>query len=990
MKDMKKTKAELVSEIQELKNALKKPPNGKTTKLFKFRGQIKGDDNYEYLVEIITDGVTIIQDEKITYVNETLCNMAGRSAEEYLDHPFLDFIHPDTRPVLMEYYGRYDGGESDMGLVDAALIHKNGKRIEVQINATRLKVNDQPALLVVLHDTTSKKQAEIALRQTRELYKTVVNATSESILLVDADGQLLFCNAESVERFHLDETCLESMNLVDISGGKSADVVKEALSCVCDHKGPTRFEFFKDDRFFEVVLTTVQKTGSVREVVCAIRDFTDRKRAEQSMKLRLDLVQLITKISNRFIRIHSENMDVEILKAMEEIGEFTGVDRCFVHLFDPETAGRKSTFQYNRETLKPLGPDFFDTVLTGNKIWLEKLRRDQSIHHTKGNPAPPIDCDVVAQYGVQSILLVPMNFKGQAEGVVGFLSVSAKRSWTPEESALLFNCGTIFVNALIRRRDENILHMHNRKLEIVNQIISEANSCTDTETLFEKVTSKVIELMDFDAGGIYLREENSEFATIRHHKNLTETFLKSVEKISIHEAFYQELYGKKQAAFLEFLDRQFPERIADSNIKSVGAIPIMVQDEVVGNLNVASQRRHKFTQTDRATLIAIGKELGNGYWRLLSRKKLQVSEETAHALLNAPTDMMVLLDTEGIILAVNNEMASAFNQTAETLVGHKLTDLFMKDILQDRITAFRKMMESGQPQSYEEEFMGRWHEANIYPVKDENQKVTRVAIFARDVTLAKKAEINLKESLKIAVEADMAKSRFLSNISHEIRTPLSSIIGLATLMLKDPKMTWEKNRGYARIIKESGRSLLEMIDRVLSYSKTQSGQLAAKPRKFNFPGLITSVEARFSHQCAAKCVALDCNIDENIPEELVGDTIFLEQVLNNLVGNALKFTKQGKIALTVIQKEKTSKSVALEFCVSDTGIGIDKIHFDRIFSSFFQVDGSTTREYPGSGLGLSISKELVTLMGGNIRVESRLGKGSDFYFSCEMGVSEEV
>ena len=248
---------------------------------------------------------------------------------------------------------------------------------------------------------------------------------------------------------------------------------------------------------------------------------------------------------------------------------------------------------------------------------------------------------------------------------------------------------------------------------------------------------------------------------------------------------------------------------------------------------------------------------------------------------------------------------------------------------------------------------------------------------------------NLSKTLvsKEAAEvANRAKSEFLANMSHEIRTPLNSIIGMTEFTL-ETKLTQEQHN-YLRVVKNASNSLLFLVNDILDFSKMESGSLVLEKIEFDLWNAIEYAVDNFALKVSQKGLDLTCHIKPEVPSYVIGDPTRLRQIIINLVGNAVKFTDAGEVSLLceLENEDKNEKTIGLHFTVSDTGIGIPTGKLEAIFDVFSQVDSSTTRQYGGSGLGLSISKKLVEMMGGKIWAESETGKGSDFHFTARFHI----
>jgi CheY-like chemotaxis protein/nitrogen-specific signal transduction histidine kinase/HPt (histidine-containing phosphotransfer) domain-containing protein len=272
------------------------------------------------------------------------------------------------------------------------------------------------------------------------------------------------------------------------------------------------------------------------------------------------------------------------------------------------------------------------------------------------------------------------------------------------------------------------------------------------------------------------------------------------------------------------------------------------------------------------------------------------------------------------------------------------------------------------------------------PILNESGELIGYRGSDHDITLLKLYEQNLEEAKHKAEAASQAKSEFLANMSHEIRTPMNGVIGLTSLVLNTELSA--QQREYLELMKSSADSLLRLLNDILDFSKMEARKLELDPIEFDLREAVGNTLKTFAASASEQQIELTCHVEPTVPAVLVGDPGRLAQIIVNLTGNALKFTRQGEVVVRVKAGPQAANGTLLHISVADTGIGMSAEQQATIFQAFQQADSSTTRQFGGTGLGLSIVSQLVGLMDGSIRVESTLGRGTTFHVAVRLGVPE--
>ncbi|MBF0136656.1 MAG: response regulator [Magnetococcales bacterium] len=387
--------------------------------------------------------------------------------------------------------------------------------------------------------------------------------------------------------------------------------------------------------------------------------------------------------------------------------------------------------------------------------------------------------------------------------------------------------------------------------------------------------------------------------------------------------------------------------------------------------------------------------------------KLRSRENHLKSVLESALDAIVTIDKDGRLVDFNPAAEKLFGYSRDQLLGKPITDTIMPPHARDaHNAAFSRRLTLG------EETVNLKRRVEVQGLRrdglviDLEMALTSLSNdgrlfftgFMHDITERKQLVKSLEETLTVAESANRAKSEFLANMSHEIRTPMNAVIGMTDLLLEGNPSP--EQREYLEIVQNSSRSLLELINGILDLSKIEAGHLKLEQIPFDLLGRVENACEGLAVKAHQKDLDLLCHVAHDLPETLVGDPLRLNQVLINLLSNAIKFTNAGEVVLRVraaqpgdvpgnkVRPPGLGNRAMLHFSVTDTGVGIPRDRQEKIFERFTQADGSTTRQFGGSGLGLTISRSLVAMMSGEMWVESEEGFGSTFHFTAEFGLGK--
>ncbi|HEX4324593.1 MAG TPA: GAF domain-containing protein, partial [Gaiellaceae bacterium] len=589
---------------------------------------------------------------------------------------------------------------------------------------------------------------------------------------------------------------------------------------------------------------------------------------------------------------------------------------------------------------------------------------------------------VVAGEMPKSVLFVPLIAGGKAAGVISLQNIDREHAFGEDDQRLLTTLAGSLTVALENARLVQETRQRVGELATVNSVGHALSSQLDPDALIELVGEQVRQTFQADIAYVALHDEVAGRIEFAYYHESGER--RPEAPIEYGEGLTSQILDSREPLLLNRKEQH--DKLASLGTPSLSylGVPIVVGSRSIGVISVQSiEEEGRFGEQDVRLLSTIAANVGVAIQNARLFSEIDRQKQYFEMLVEVSPAAVVVMDADERVTGWNPAAAALFGYAADEAVGRTIDELVVPEDLRSES---REVTMEALGQGRTRRITRRIDkdgglldvEMELVPLRFDGDNVGFYAIY-HDIT-------ELQRARQEAEAATQAKSAFLATMSHEIRTPMNAVIGMTDLLL-GTELTGEQ-REFAEVVHSSGDALLHVIDDILDYSKIEAGKLDLERQPFSLRDCVEGALDIVAPRAWEKEIELGCLIDEAAPAGVVGDEARLRQVLLNLLSNAVKFTDRGEVMVLVDAAGTGSGSYQIDLAVRDTGIGIPADRMNQLFTSFSQVDASTTRRFGGTGLGLAISKRLVELMGGTIAVESEPQKGSTFRVSLPVAAAE--
>lgn len=924
------TKKELIAEISYLKKQLEQATN--QTKQTHFLEQVSF-----FFIELNEVG-------EIKKVNVSFSKALGWSSEQLLDKNFFDLCTPfQTKDNLKLHFSHQINNQSSWKNEEYPLLTKKGEALWTKLQwEVKTNENNEKTISILGEDLTEKRQMNLALNQTNEALQDFFDNSHDLIFICSVQGDFLFVNKIFQKKLDYSKDELQNMNIRDLLHPKS--------------DSPTTTKTKANEKVSLILIDKKRRNihleGTItfrfeNQIPVAVRsimyDITEQIRAEKAQSLYYSIGNLTVK---------SKDLNHLYWSIHQELAKVIEVNNFYIKLYDAENQMLQMPYYVDEREKKELK---FTQRKFMNGLTEYAIRKNEAVFFQQEEIETLIEEGTIQLFWEMPKVWigVPLRFDNEVIGLISIKSYHNENAYDIGDLELLdFVSGQIAL-AIQRKKNEQKLKNQSAQLKAI----------FDSSSHLMWSVDKKMSLKSFNQNYYHFIQQQFSVELQKNDK-LTDfdRTINSKENSKLWQEKY-ELAFEGEPQYFELAHHSKHE----SQWLEVYLNPIELEE---GRIEEVSGIAHDITT------------------KKLFQEALMESEKKFRNIFESFQDIYYRSDLYGKITIISPSIKEVSGFEPKEAIGKNVFD-FM-EIPASAKSKIYPLLRQGKVKNLEiplKTKKGGLIEsiANLHLIYDKKGKPKAIEGVVRDITELKKAAEEVLKAKELAEKSLQVKQSFLANMSHEIRTPMNGVIGMIDLLL-DTRLS-KKQKDYMNTIKKSSGTLMSILNDILDLSKIEAGKMELSLRAISLPQTIDKVYALFLQQAEAKKNTLSVELEDNLPEFILADETRLLQVISNLTSNAIKFTENGKIT---IQVSLTKAGECLKIGIQDTGIGIDEEGKKQLFHSFSQLDNSASKPYAGTGLGLSISKELTRLMGGEIGVESELGKGSTFWFHFPIQETEAI
>ncbi|QRR03939.1 PAS domain S-box protein [Dyadobacter sandarakinus] len=893
-------------------------------------------------------GVTFTPDFIIREISQHALKKTGWQESDLVGNSIFDKLIPreeadEVRQMLEEGIQ----GKRKLEQREVPFLSQQGALRTFSINSVLIQYEEDEVSCITLvgDDITRRRRMESAIAKSNSQLQDLVDNTSDLIQLVAIDGRFIFVNKawREVLGYGLDE--IAAMRVENILHPQHREQALAQFRQIVDGTSNGHFEtvFLSKEGKKVFVAGSVScryDNGKPTALRCILNDFTEKIRAEKAQNLYYSIANWT---------VTTPNLDDFYQSIHEELGKIIDVQNFFIALYNPSQSYLYFPYyvdQYFRGnvrfTKRKLGNGVTEYAIASNKALflsgeeIQELAKRNSLH----------------LYGIvpKLLLCVPLRIGERVTGIIGVKSYDDPNMFDTRDLELLeFISGQVAM-AIARKQSEQEL----------NKYVARLNAIFDSSTHLIWSVNKSLQLTSFNKN--YADLIQSQMGTRPSLQSSPEKFgwrmVGNSNRRTLEAKYRLALKGEPQ--YFEF---KIERKNAGEMWLEFYLNPIHYAE---GTIEEVSGIARDITRRKEAEL------------------SLRHSEELFRGIFENLQDIYCRINRQGEVTMISQSILKRMGYLPAEVIGHKVTEFFTdRKRIHSALIRLRKTrsLRNFEITMYRKDGTERQFMINMLMFTNDKGKPTEVAVLARDITELKRNEQELLKAKEHAERSLKVKEGFLANMSHEIRTPMNGVIGMIDLLGETPLNVEQKD--YVMTIKRSSETLLNILNDILDLSKIEAGKMELHEAPIGVEDLLLKLVSLFGQTAKSKGNTLVYDIAADIPKFVIADQTRLLQILSNLTSNALKFTENGevKVSLTLVKKIDRFHKIKVE--VQDSGIGISATDRQILFTSFTQLDNSSRKSFGGTGLGLAISKQLCELMNGEIGVESEVGKGSTFWFTFE-------